>query len=146
MLVDGPGPIKFVSPPKKTIQVVRPCLPATWTKHPSQKDKNGNITQHCCFELDGDLMFERGMRTGAALIKRYLGKIVGDCALLIEKPYLQEEEEPRACLGMCRFDRIDIAACPEFPPRLDEGKTVEERDMFRASVLTGQPLPASVVA
>ncbi|CAB9504181.1 Protein of unknown function (DUF1336) [Seminavis robusta] len=140
VLVDGPGPIRFVAPAKKTFTVVRPTLPCTWKQHDAVKDADGNITQHCCLELVGDVMVDRGMRTAAVLVKRYLGSIVGDCALLLEKPDDQKEEEPRACLGLCRFDRIVVESCPDMPPREDEDKTEEERDMRRASMFMGKPL------
>ena len=63
-------------------------------------------------EVECDLMANRAMRSVAALVKRYMASMVGDVAVLIEKPYLQENEEPRACLGMCRFDRVDVTTCP----------------------------------
>ena len=84
------------------------------------------------------------MRSVASIVKRYLGSIVGDAAILIEKPYLQEEEEPTACLGMCRFDRIDVNSCPDIPPRLEDGETPEQRDMLRASVFMHKPVGQKV--
>ena len=78
------------------------------------------------------------MRSVCSMVKRYLGSIVGDAAIMIEKPDLQKEAEPTACLGMIRFDRIDVGGCSALPPRLEEGETEGERDMRQASIIVGK--------
>ena len=115
-------------------------MSVTWKKHPATVDQNGETVLHPCLEVECDLVANRTMRSVAALVKRYMVSIVGDVAFLIEKPELQEEDEPRAVLGMCRFDRLDVSQCPDMPPRMEEGKTAEQRDMFRASVTMGTPV------
>lgn len=132
-MVDGPAPIRYMAPPKTPVTIASESLPSCWKKHRTEFDSNGKTVLHPCLEAEYDLMANRAMRSVAALVKRYMVSMVGDVAVLIEKPYLQEEEEPRACVGMCRFDRIDVKTCPTMPPRKEEGETAEQRDMFRAS-------------
>lgn len=83
-------------------------------------------------------MANGAMRSVSSMVKRYLGSMVADAAVMIEKPDLQEESKPTACLGMIRFDRIDVSGCSALPPRLEEGETEIERDMHRASVFVGK--------
>ena len=132
--------MRYMAPPKKTVTIVSESLPSCWKKHPGSVDGSGETVLHPCLEVECDLMANRTMRSVAALVKRYMGSMVGDVAVLIEKPYLQEEDEPRACLGMCRFDRIDVGTCPVMPPRKEMGETEEERDIARASTVLGRPI------
>lgn len=146
MLVDGPGPIRYIAPPKNTVTIITENLPSCWKEHPGTVDSNGETVLHPCLEVECDLMANRAMRSVAALVKRYLVNMVGDVAVLIEKPYLQEEDEPRACVGMCRFDRVDVRHCPEMPPRAEEPETLEERDLMRASAVIGRPVGTGVIS
>ena len=114
-----------------------------WKKHPAKVNDSGETILHPCLEVECDLMANRAMRSVASLVKRYMQGMVGDVAVLIEKPYLQEEDEPRACLGMCRFDRIDVLTCPAMPPRKEHGDTVEQRDIVKASSVMGLPVGTS---
>lgn len=140
VLVDGPGPIKYIAPPKVAVTVVTPNLSSSWRFHPPKVDENDKTVLHPCLELECK-MCSRAHKSVAAVVKRYLVWIVGDCALLIEKPWGQKEDEPRACVGTIRFDRIDISTCPEMPPRtpeqegdstfeeeLEEGDDLEEEE------------------
>lgn len=136
VLVDGPGPIKYIAPPKVAVTVVTPNLPSSWRFHPPKVDENGKTVLHPCLELECK-MCSRAHKSVAAVVKRYLVWIVGDCALLIEKPWGQKEDEPRACVGTIRFDRIDISTCPEMPPRSPEGDTFEE-ELEEGDDLEGQ--------
>jgi Protein ENHANCED DISEASE RESISTANCE 2, C-terminal len=141
VLVDGPAAIRYVAPTtRNTATIATPTLPITWKKHPPTYDSNGQTVLHPCLEVECDLMVNRTKRSMAALVKRYLKNMVGEVAILIEKPYLQEEEEPRACLGMCRFDRIDVQTCPEMPQRDVGGDTEEEQEIRRASFALGRPV------
>lgn len=167
-LVDGPGPIRFMAPStKKTATVVSPRLEARWIKHPPKLSADGDAVEwHPCLELEVDLMVTKTMRSVTSLLKRYLQSIVADCAIIIEKPYLQVEEEPTACLGMCRFDRVDLSVCPILPSRIAEEEEEEEdeevttdsgglqvsrsssqekQDILRASKLMGIPVDPTVL-
>ena len=141
-LVDGPMAVKFLTRPEKvTATIVNKLMSVEWVKHPRSVDKATGKVLQPCLEFECDFMKNRYIRSIASILKKALHSIVGDCCIMIEKPFGQEEEEPRAYLGMCRFDRIDIKLCPDLPPRLEEGATEEQRDIHRASVLVGGTPP-----
>lgn len=84
-------------------------------------------------EVELDCMSSKAMRGMASIIKKNLSGIVLDIAVVIEKPDGATEEEPTACLGMWRFDRVDIETCPMLPER----QVSEIEAIRRATVLVG---------
>ena len=132
--------MRYIAPARKTKTIVTPRIPSTWKKHPPKLNNNGDTLWHPCLEFESDLMANSTMRSVCSMVKRYIGSMVADAAILIEKPDLQHEDEPTACLGMIRFDRIDLVGCSELPPRLEDGETEIERDMHTASIFLGTPV------
>lgn len=63
-----------------------------------------------------------------------------DCAMIVEKPYLSEVEEPAACLGLWRLDKIDMAKTAMAPVK-DEKELLNE-----VSVLLGQEQASAIKA
>lgn len=79
-------------------------------------------------------MANRAMRGMASLVKRYLSSISVDVAVTIDKPDGQVEDELSACVGMWRFDMIDVSSCPKLPERMELGRSIRA-DTVRASML-----------
>ena len=101
-LVDGPYIIKTLTPPAKEMVCGCESLPLTWTKHDANPGRG-----HClALELVLDCVTFRSVRTAAGLLKRNLTSICMDVAIVVSTPDGQSDEEPQACLGMWRFDRI----------------------------------------
>ena len=99
MLVDGPAAIRYMAPSTREPKTIAtPNVPVTWKKHPATLDAEGKTLLHPCLEVEVDSMASRAARSVAGLLKRYLGSVVGDLAVLIDKPDLQEEEEPNSRL------------------------------------------------
>lgn len=73
-------------------------------------------------EFECHPMANRTMRSVAVLVKRYVSAIIDDVNLVIEKPYVQKEDEPTFFLGMCRFHKIAVTTCPKLPPRTENGE------------------------
>jgi hypothetical protein len=63
------------------------------------------------------------------MLKRYIRLIALDLAVVIHTPDGQTEQEPEACLGLWRFDHIDVLTCPPLSTRQDQRRD----DMYRAS-------------
>jgi hypothetical protein len=95
--------------------------------------KNGKYL-HPCLELELDVMANKTMRGLASLGKKYLKDIVADIAITIDKPHNQKEDEPSACVGLFRIDKIDVLGCPILPERQELGHSLRE-DTIRASML-----------
>lgn len=133
-VVDGPLPIRMLAPPKRERTVHCDLLPTKWRQSEGMTRPDGRYL-HPCLELELDLMANKTMRGFSSLVKRHLCKLSVDVAVVIDKPDLQEEEEPSACVGMWRFDKVDVSQCPHLPERL--GHSVQA-DTIRASILMQQ--------
>jgi hypothetical protein len=96
-VVDGPYPIKVLSPPKKEVTINCALLPTKWHQHEGETRTDGRYL-YPCLELELDLMATKVMRGFASLVKRYLSKMLVDVAVTIDKPDLQQEEELSAHL------------------------------------------------
>ena len=106
-------------------------LPTTYRTH----DVAGK--QCPIMEVTLDLMTNSTMRGMAALVKRYIGGISIDNALVISTPDDQNEKEPEACLGLFRMNHLDVDTCPSLPDRFEtEGCSMATVDSIRASLLT----------
>jgi hypothetical protein len=125
-------PIRMVAPPKREMTIHCSMLPAKWTTRDACH-RNGKYL-HPCLELELDVMANKAMRGMASLVKRYLKGISIDVAVTIDKPDLQKEDELSACVGLFRFDKIDVSACPKLPERLELGHSLRD-DTIRASML-----------
>jgi hypothetical protein len=135
-VVDGPMPIRMLAPPKREITIHCDMLPTRWHQLDGCSRPDGRYL-HPCLELELDLMANKTMRGFASLVKRYLCKMSVDVAIIVDKPDLQEEQELSACMGMWRFDKVDISDCPPLPERLELGRSVRA-DTIRASLLLQQ--------
>ena len=127
-LVDGPLPIKVIAPPKRELTVSCSALPSKWTFHNKQTLTNGTVLQPI-LEMEIDVISNSTIRGISAMLKRYIRLIALDLAVVIHTPDGQTEQEPEACLGLWRFDHIDVLTCPPLSTRQDQRRD----DMYRAS-------------
>jgi hypothetical protein len=76
----------------------------------------------------------------AGIVKKHLSSLAIDVAVTISKPDGQVEDEPQACLGLWRFDHIDVDSCPELPDRheIEAKNQGQSSDVFRASKIMEQ--------
>lgn len=133
-VVDGPLPIRMLAPPKREMTVHCDLLPTKWRQSGGMTRPGGRYL-HPCLELELDLMANKVMRGFSTLVKRHLHRLSVDIAVVIDKPDVQQEEEPSACVGMWRIDKVDVSECPNLPERL--GRSVQA-DTIRASLLMQQ--------
>lgn len=119
-VVDAPGAVKLVAPAKREIPIhSEGFLPVSWRVHNREKTPEGRVL--CpTIECELDCMTSRAIRGMAGLVKRNLKKLAIDCAVIIGNPVKSKtKEEPEACLGLWRFNHVDISECPAFPKRHD---------------------------
>jgi len=129
-LVDGPLAMKMLIPSKKEITIQGASLPLEWNKHPAQEQqqqeqqptgetKKKKKPLKPCYSVDLNVNQSRVVSKSSSFAKRYMKSITLDLALLISKPTGQTEDEPAACLGLFRLQKIDLHQCPELPDRND---------------------------
>jgi hypothetical protein len=122
----------MVAPPKKEKVVNCDYLPISWKLHEEQNIEGGKLHSH--LEATLDCMTSRAIRSMASLVKRYLHVLAIDIAVVVAAPDNQSEPEPSACLGLWRFNHIDVSMCPHLPDRYENE---ESPDAARASVALG---------
>lgn len=131
-------PIRMVAPPKREKVVNCDWMPIIWNQRDEEMDATtGN---RLCAQLEAtlDCMTSRAIRSMAGLVKRYLHILSIDVAVVIAKPDGVEEDEPSACLGLWRFNHIDVSECPQLPDRYKvEAHSQPEADVLRASQAIG---------
>lgn len=127
-VVDGPMAINLIKPKPAEINVHRLKTPLSFTKVPPETCPDTGKTLAAVLECDIDLFTNDKIRKLANMIRSYLKRIVIDVAFVIAKPRDQEEDEPSACLGCWRIDRVDFERCAVLPEAtVDEiAQTVKE--------------------
>ena len=108
-LVDGPLPIKMIAPPKKELSVSCASLPSQWKFHKKEIRADGTVLEPV-LEMEIDVISNAAIRGVSGMLKRYIKSIALDLAVIIHAP--DPQEEPEACLGLWRFDHIDVETCP----------------------------------
>ena len=142
-LVDGPLPIRMLAPPKREKVVNCDWMPIVWNQHDKEIGPDGCTLFYPVLEATLDCMTSRTIRSMAGLVKKYLHLLSIDVAIVIGTPEHQQEPEPSACLGLWRFNHIDISLCPLLPDRYqveaksnaaDNEDLVMAADIQRASI------------
>lgn len=103
------------------VDIDGPRHPSKWTNVPKSVDPQTGRTNHALLEVDIDLLSERTIRRVINLIRSSLSSMTVDLAFIVSKPKHSEVEEPSACLGLWRIDKVDFESCAVFPE-----KTVDE--------------------
>lgn len=120
-LVDGPLPIRLLKPKPIEMNVHGPRHPALWTDVQKSVDPFSHKSSHVIIECDVDFISEKSFRKISNMIRPHMRSITIDIALIISKPMNSEIEEPSACLGLWRIDKVDFERCAIFPERtIDE--------------------------
>jgi hypothetical protein len=135
-LVDGPLPIRVLAPPKREKVVNCDWMPIVWNQHEKVIGPDGNVSMYPVLEATLDCMTSRPIRSMAGLVKKYLHLLSIDAAIVIGTPEHQQEPEPSACLGLWRFNHIDISLCPLLPDRYQEeakSKVADDEDIVMAA-------------
>lgn len=136
-LVDGPFIIKAMAPPKTEITVAGNRIPLTWHQYDQSVDKTGK-TRAALLEADCDLISDSAVRKITNIVRGQVKKVKIDCAMIIDKPYLSTDDEPSACIGLWRMDRVDMKQTAILPEK-------DERELLReASVLFPDEIKSSI--
>ena len=75
--------------------------------------------------VDVDSMGDAVTRKVLSLVQGSIQKVKLDCAAIISKPSRSEADEPSACLGLWRMDKIDMSSSSILPKK-DEKLLLKE--------------------
>ena len=134
-LVDGPMAVRILAPPKKECLIHGSVVPLSWYKHDVETcpTTNGGKTLCPVVVVAIDCVSSRAIRSMAGIIKKYMVRLTCDVALVVGPPediarrgQAEHDDEPQACLGLFRFEHIDIESCPEFPILVKQGDQNKE--------------------
>jgi hypothetical protein len=135
-VVEAPRVVKMLAPPKREKVVHNEYISVAWKTHNQETTKSG---RKLCSVLEAtlDCVSKRAIRSMAGIVKNHLVRLSLDVAAVITKPEGQLEEEPHACIGLWRFNHIDVTTAPTLPDRYEEvAESVgHSPDLIRASQL-----------
>uniref|UniRef100_A0A7S2YC98 Protein ENHANCED DISEASE RESISTANCE 2 C-terminal domain-containing protein n=1 Tax=Entomoneis paludosa TaxID=265537 RepID=A0A7S2YC98_9STRA len=152
-VVDGPMAVRVLAPPKKERVIHGQVIPITWHLYDREVNPKTGQVLHPVVSASMDCLSSGAVRNLAGLVKKYLVTMTLDLALVIGAPSTLEahqknkrkgnnnvhddtDNEPKACLGLFRFEHVDVNTCPAFPEFVDKLQE-EEHDLKRASVAMG---------
>lgn len=119
-LVDAPLPIRMIAPAKSEVTIQGSMLPLSWYEKRESMTHDRRKHKKALLEVDCDITSNKTIRKVTSMVRRYINKITIDVALVIGKPDDQKEDEPSACLGLLRFDKVDLETCAILPQKTDK--------------------------
>ncbi len=133
-LVDGPLAIRLIKPKPVEITIHGECHRSKWTKVSKTINASGKTTASPLLECDVDLVSHAAIRRIINIVKPHLKHITIDLALVVSKPYGSDVEEPSACLGLWRIDKVDFERWAVIPEKSIEEVAVEVK---KAMLMSG---------
>ena len=121
-VIDGPWVVRSLSPQKGEIVFdFNDWLKLSWHKEDERIDPVTGKKRAAMLSVDIDSMGDSVARKVLSLVQGSIQKVKLDCAVIISKPAQSKVEEPSACIGLWRMDRIDMhqtSLLPEKDERL----------------------------
>mmetsp|Transcript_11850 Transcript_11850/g.22499 ORF Transcript_11850/g.22499 Transcript_11850/m.22499 type:complete len:177 (-) Transcript_11850:148-678(-) len=116
-VVDGPLAIRLIKPRPMEVNIDGPRHPATWHQVPKIADPLTNeTTSAAVLECDIDVgMSNKQMRKIINVIRPHIESVTIDVALIVGTPKDSEVEEPSACIGLWRIEKVDFESAAVFP-------------------------------
>lgn len=119
-LVDGPYIIRQMAPAKSNVTIAGRRVGASWHEYSESMDPKTGKKRAALLEVDCDLISDSSVRNLCNIVVGQVKNVVIDCAMIVERPYLSEAEEPAACLGIWRMDHIDMRKTALVPEKDEE--------------------------
>lgn len=124
--MDAPIPVKmFLGSKELTLQ--GRSLPTNWITHNAEVQPDGTKLMPC-LELELDVMSKKSFSRVSGLARNYIKTVSVDLAVILSKPQDQEEDEPEACVGFWRLNKIDINRCSWLPDRNEDTSAADNED------------------
>jgi hypothetical protein len=132
-VVDGPLAIRLLKPKPIEVTIHGKRHPTIWTDVPQTIDPITRKTSRSIMECDLDFVSDRQIRRILNMARPHIRRITIDVAFIISKPMHSEIEEPSACLGLWRVDKVDLERCAVFPETSIE-ETVRELSLIMSKL------------
>lgn len=139
VITDANLAVRMVAPTRSEFKVSAGRAPVTWSQDDESTDSNGK-TRYAILELAVDCLSDKTIRNFVSFMRPYLETMTCEAAVIIDKPFGSEEEEPSAFLSFFKWDKINLSQCPVLPPR-----SVEE-NVRRGSLYLSHQKPVAVAA
>jgi len=114
-IVNGPLAIRVIKPAPREVNVYGPRHPAKWLQVPKSIDSCTRKANAAILECNIDLFSNANVRKIINIVRPHLPGITIDVALIISAPKESEIEEPSACLGLWRIEKVDFESAAVFP-------------------------------
>ena len=114
-IVDGPLAIRMIKPKPAEHLVWGPRHPATWSSANKSIDPVTGKAKAAILEVDVDLFSNKTVRKVINIFRPHISDITVDIALVVSTPKDSDVEEPCACLGLWRMEKVDFESCAIFP-------------------------------
>ncbi|KAL7541820.1 hypothetical protein ACHAXR_012554 [Thalassiosira sp. AJA248-18] len=141
-IVDGPLAIRLIRPKPAEHNMDGPRHPLTWSKIQKSIDSDTGRTHAALLECNVDLFSEKTIRKVINIVRPHLQSITIDVAIIISRPDDSDIEEPCACLGLWRIEKVDFESCAVFP-ELEINEAAEEICMI-VSQMEERRIPVKV--
>ena len=106
----------MIRPPMPKEQAIHtPRHPATWKNVPKSRRCRAIL------ECDVDFVSDKSIRKIINIVRPFVQSVTIDLAFIISKPAHSDIDEPCACLGLWRVDKVDFESYAVLPERtIDE--------------------------
>ena len=144
-IVDGPMAIRLIKPKPQEFNLHGLRHPVSWHNVSKTKEKSGNVSA-ALLECDIDFVSNPAIRKVISMVRPHLSKITIDLALIVSKPKDSDEDEPHACVGMWRIDKVDFESCAVFPEKSIEEVAEEVKSFIALEARDGSISEIGVIA
>ena len=127
------------------IDVHGPRHPTTWSFVPKSVDPATGKANASILEFDVDVFTNNTVRKIVNIVRPHLQSITIDVALILSKPQDSDVEEPCACLGLWRIEKVDFEECAVFPD-LDVEDAAAKISMIASMLETDVGIAVEVAA
>jgi hypothetical protein len=120
--------IRLIKPKPQEFNIHGSRHPVSWHKVDKSIDSKTGRVLSALLECDIDLVSNPAVHKIAGMVRPHLSKITIDIALIVKG---SEADEPSACIGMWRIDKVDFESCAVLPRKSPE-EVAEEVKSFIA--------------
>ena len=150
MVVAAPYVVKLIAPEPSAMTMHSPNHPITIKKVNKVVDpKTGKTTAAAVMEVGVDFYTSAAIGRIINIVMPHLKSITIDVAFVIEKPVDavgEEANEPSACLGVWRIDKVDFVNFAQLPEKPIEDVEAEIKDIMESFALERQATMAMLAA
>ena len=139
MVVKAPYVVKMIAPNASEMTMHTPRHPVSITKVNKVVDPiTGKTTSAAVMEVGVDFYTTAAIGRIVNIVLPHLGSITIDVALVIHPPWGAEgveADEPSACIGVWRIDKVDFMSCAQLPEQPMEMVEEEIKEIMKSMAM-----------